>query len=90
MAAEQSDTPWDDFLSDFTLILDSGQRIRCHKKALANASPVLKMMLTTDMKEANTNEMNMKGYALETVIGFLRYIYADSNYIEDLLRILVS
>jgi len=84
MAAEQSETPWDDFLSDFTLVLDSGERIRCHKKALANASPVLKMMLTTDMKEANTNEMNMKGYSLETVIAFLRYIYADANDIEEL------
>jgi len=84
MAAKQSETPWDDFLSDFTLVLDSGQRIRCHKKALANASPVLKMMLMTNMKEANTNEMNMKGYALETIIGFLRYIYAEPYYIEQL------
>jgi len=83
MAAEQSATPWDDFLSDFTLVLDSGEKIRCHKKALADASPVLKMMFMTDMKEANTNEMNMKGYVLETVIRFLRYIYAES-FIEQL------
>ena len=84
MAAEQSETPWDDFLSDFTLILDSGERIKCHKKALGNASPVLRLMLTTDMKEAHTNEMTLKGHGLKTVFAFLRYIYAEQNHIEEL------
>jgi len=78
MAVEQAETPWDDYLSDFTLVLDSGERLKCHKLVLANASPVLKTMLMTEMKEAKTNEMNMRGFTLETVTGFLRYIYADA------------
>jgi len=77
---EEEKTPWDDFLSDFTLILDSGERIRCHKFMLAKASPVLKAMLMSEMKEAKTNEMSLKGFDLETVTSFLSYIYAEEDF----------
>jgi len=79
MATDRNETPWDDFLSDFTLVLDSGERLKCHKKALANASPVLKTMFGVKMKEAKTNEMNMRGFTKETVTCFLRYVYAEAD-----------
>jgi len=73
----KDDTPWEDLLSDFTLILDTGERIKCHKVVLAKGSPVLAAMLTTNMVEANTGEMNLTGYDLETVTTFLKYLYAQ-------------
>merc|ERR1712029_386769 len=76
MSSGQEDTPWDDFLSDFTLILDTGERLKCHKIILAKSSSVMKTMMTTDMTEARTNEMKMQGFDLETVTNFLEYLYA--------------
>ena len=73
----KDDTPWEDLLSDFTLILDTGERIKCHKVVLAKASPVMMAMLTTNMVEANTGQMNLTGYDLETVTTFLKYLYAQ-------------
>ena len=79
MSTEKIATPWDDFLSDFTLILDSGERLKCHKFMLAKASPVLKNMLMANMKETRTSEMNMTGFDLETVSCFLQYVYAEES-----------
>jgi len=79
MDAQEGDTPWDDFLSDFTLILDSGERLKCHKRDLAKASPVLKTMLMADMKETKTNEMHITGVDLETVTNLLQYVYAGET-----------
>ena len=80
--SDEECTPWDDFLSDFTLILDSGERIRCHKVMLANASPVMKTMLKTDMKERKTNEMCMTGIDLETATSLLHDVYASQDLIQ--------
>ena len=65
-------TPWDDFLSDFTLILDSGERIKCHKLILARASSVLKTMMTTDMTEAMTKRREDKSSKIYVKVLQLR------------------
>jgi len=72
-------TPWDDSLSDFTLILDSGQRLRCHKWQLAKASPVLRGMMMSIMKVSKTDEMGIPGYDFETVTSLLKYVYAKAQ-----------
>ena len=82
MAAKQEDTPWDDFLSDFTLLLDSGEELKCHKVMLAKASPVLKRMLMTEMKEKQSNVMRMTGFDLKTVTCLLQYIYQEECTVE--------
>ena len=51
---KEATTPWEDFLRDFTLILDLGERLRCHKWQMAKASPVLRAMIMSIMKEAKT------------------------------------
>ena len=81
-SGEESDTPWDDFLSDFTLVVDTGECIKCHKLVLAKSSPVLTTMLQTDMVEAKTNQMKISGHDLETVIAFLEYIYSNMNMFD--------
>ena len=73
--------PWDDFLSNFTLILESGAKFKCHKVMLAKASPVLKSMMASGMKEMQTNEMTLKGFDEETVTSFLQFIYATEDTI---------
>jgi len=81
-SGEESNTPWDDFLSDFTLVVDSGGRIKCHKLVLAKCSPVFKAMLQTNMVEVKTNQMKMSGFDLETVRLFLEYTYSSKNMSE--------
>jgi len=76
MSSGQEDAPWDNFLSDFTLILDTGEKLKCHKIILAESSSVMKTMMTTDMTEARTNEMKLQGFDMETVTHFLEYLYA--------------
>lgn len=73
------DTPWDDFLSDFTLILDTGERLKCHKLVLAKASPVFTTMLKRDTGAVITTQMKMSGYDLETVTAFLQFSYDNLN-----------
>jgi len=74
---EKDRSPWNDELSDFTLILDTSENIKCHKAFLAKASPVMKSMLTSNMLEARTNQMKLTGYDLETVTSFLEFVYGD-------------
>ena len=73
------ETPWNNEFSDFTLILDTGEKIRCHKVFLARASSVMKTMLTTDMVKARTNQMNLTGFDLESVTSFLQFIYSSGT-----------
>jgi len=82
MAAQEGHAPWDDFLSDFTLILDSGERLKCHKRELSKASPVLKTMLMTEMKETKTSEMHMTGVDLETATNLMQYVYAGESSVQ--------
>ena len=72
-------TPWDDFLSDFTLILDSGESLRCHKWQLAKSSPFLKAKIQLAMEGPKADEMRITGHGLETVTSVLRYVYADEG-----------
>jgi len=76
MSSGQEDAPWDNFLSDFTLILDTGEKLKCHKIKLFESSSVMKTMMTTDMTEARTNEMKLQEFDLVTVTNFLKYLYA--------------
>jgi len=71
----KDETPWNDELSDFTLTLDTGEKIKCHKFVLAKFSPVMKAMLTIDMVEARTNQMYLTGYDMATVTTFLELAY---------------
>ena len=69
--------------SDFTIILDSGEEVKCHKIKLAEASPVFRTMLKKDFVETHTSKMQMTEFDQETVESFLDYIYAEQRLIPD-------
>ena len=45
--------------SDFSLVLEDGRELKCHKDRLAEASPVFRMILKQDGEEARTNKMKI-------------------------------
>jgi speckle-type POZ protein len=52
-------------------------RISTHKFILAARSPVLRAMLSSGMQEANADEMEITGYAVDAVSAFVRFLYCD-------------
>ena len=69
--------------SDFTIILENGQEVKCHKIKLAEASPVFRAMLKKDFVETKNSKMQMTEFGQETVESFLDYIYAEQRLIPD-------
>ena len=63
--------------SDFSLVLEDGRELKCHKTRLAEGSPVFRMILKQNGEEARTNKMKMTEFEPATVESFLDYIYAD-------------
>ena len=69
---------WSQKLTDFGLILESGEEIKCHKFVLAQNSEVFEAMLTSDMKESKTSQAKVSQFSKETVISFLEYLYTET------------
>jgi hypothetical protein len=68
---------WSDMeFADFALIAQGGEEIKCHRCVLSAASPVLKGMLTSGMREGLQTFVKVEERA-EDVIALLRYIYAQ-------------
>jgi len=67
--------------TDFTLMVKSKAsgkvlELKCHKHILADNSPVLKAKLRTDFAETEKNQMKISDFEKDTVISFLKYLYA--------------
>jgi len=77
--------------SDFTVVLESGQQLRCHKVTLAKWSPALEAMLKTECVETQNGEIKIRGYDDKTVKAFIEYLYqgklTPDRYTIELLRI---
>jgi len=69
---------WSQKFTDFGLILESGEEIKCHKFVLAQNSEVFEAMLTSDMKESKTSQAKVSQFSKETVISFLEYLYTET------------
>ena len=66
----------DESLTDFTIKVKGGYKLRCHKLVLALHSPVMRRMLTSDMSEANSDcvEYNWIDKAIMEIL--LDYMYS--------------
>jgi len=75
-------------MTDFRIVLESGEKINVHKHILADNSEVFDAMLTQEMKENKNNETRLGApgqFDRETVICFIQYLYAglkDPNYLK--------
>jgi len=77
---QKTKEPWNTKWPDFTLVLETGEELKCHKMMLARSSPFFEAMLSTDCEETRTNRMIVKEIGLETVMAFLEYIYAEQEW----------
>ena len=69
---------WSQKLTDFTIILEEGGRIRVHKHVLAENSEAFEAMLTQEYEETKNNEMVLEHFDRDTFFSFVDYLYADS------------
>ena len=65
--------------SDFALVAEDGETLRCHKVRLAENSGYFKAMLSHDFCETSNNQMNVPKFGGVTVASFLEWIYAPKN-----------
>ena len=67
----------DSTFSDFTYIVQ-GREFKVHKCILANASPVMAKMLTTDMEEAKSNKCLIEHIKSDTFSHLLEFVYSGN------------
>ena len=73
------DVPSREEFSDFTIVCENGQEVKCHKIMLAKASPVFCRMMRKDCTETKTNKIQLAEFDQETVESFLDYNYAEQE-----------
>jgi len=67
---------WSQKLTDFSIILEEGEKIRVHKHVLALNSEEFEAMLTQELEETKNNEMVLKHFDEGSVVRFLECLYA--------------
>jgi len=77
---------WDQMFTDFTIVLQSGNRVKVHKYVLAKNSEVFENMLNKDMEETKNNEMSLEHFNDETVVSFIEYLYAGCLQDQGMIR----
>jgi len=79
---------WSQKLSDFSIILEDGEKIRVHKHVMAENSEVFETMLTQEFQETQNSEMVLEHFDRGTVVSFVEYLYAgvvnDHKTIEEI------
>ena len=80
---QKTKEPWNTKWPDFTLVLETGEELKCHKMMLARSSPFFEAMLSTDCEETRNNRMIVKEIGLEAVKAFLEYIYAEQDWMAE-------
>jgi len=66
---------WGTKWADYALVVDTGEKLKCHKLQLAQSSPFFEAMLSSECEEKKNGKMNVKDFNLETVTTFLEYVY---------------
>ena len=74
---------WDTRWSDFAIVVDTGEELKCHKVVLAQCSPFFDTMLSSNLEETKNNKMEAKDFSLETVRTFLEFVYAKGFAFES-------
>ena len=69
--------------ADFELKMNDGEILMAHKSILAARSPVFRAMLTTGMKEAATNSVEVPDFCSKTMRELLRFIYCGEIEIPE-------
>jgi BTB/POZ domain len=73
-----------DKYSDFTLVTNENQEIRCHRNVLATRSPVFDAMLESQMKESSDGKAVINDINGESLMELMRFVYCGRvNKIED-------
>jgi len=79
---------WSQKLTDFSIVLEEGQKIRVHKHVLAENSEVFEAMMYQELEETKNNEMVLEHFDQGTVISFVEYLYAgvvnDPKTLEEI------
>ena len=65
---------WDTRWSDFSVVVATGEELRCHKVLLAKCSPFFDAMLSSNLEETKNSKMEAKEFSLETVRTFLEFV----------------
>jgi len=84
-STKSDDLTWAHDFTDFSLVLESGEELRCHKIILCKNSSFFKAMLGHNFKESDKNQMTVTDVTRQTLVDFLEYIYkeaAPSEHIE--------
>jgi len=76
---------WSQKLTDFALVLKSGDELKCHKFVLAENSEVFEAMLNKDYLETSSSRMKVDHFEEEAVYSFLQYLYAPVRPEEMIL-----
>ena len=76
-------------LADFELKMNDGEILMAHKSILAARSPVFRAMLTTGMKEASKNSVEVPDFDSKTVRELLRFIYCGELEIPEVVTDLI-
>ena len=82
-SGDEENETWDTKWTDFTLVVDTGEELKCHKMVLAKFSTFFQTMLKTSCEETAINKMHAKHFSLETVTTYLEYLYADLEWLPD-------
>ena len=69
--------------ANFSIVLQNGQEVKCHKIMLAKASPVFCAMMRKECTETKTNQIQLTEFDQDTVESFLDYIYAEEFLVPD-------
>ena len=78
-ATPKVEVTWSQKLTDFTVLLKSGEKVKVHKHILAENSEVFERMLTNKKYEETKNgQVSLEHFEQATVISFLEYMYAGA------------
>jgi len=86
-STSQTLVTWNQKITDFTVVLQSGKRVRVSKYILAENSEVFESMLTQEYEEAKNNEMSLAHFKDETVVRFIEYLYSDRRDPEIIAQV---
>lgn len=70
--------------TDVTFVLEGKYRINAHKAILASRCEMFRNMLSSQMLEANKDEIEIKDTSVDVFRNIINYIYTDQADISDL------
>jgi len=72
-----SKATWSQNFTDFAIVVESGEELKCHKHVLASNSEFFRTLLNTDLEETKTFQVKIEHSNEETLLSFLEYLYSE-------------